>query len=78
MLKNDQDIKIIVFENDCKKGKNINNKGPSEVKGPGCCTTNQRRHTVHSTEQYTINALFPDGDPQEACERFIKANEAGI
>lgn len=26
-------------------------------------TTDQRRHTVHSTEQYTINALFPAGDP---------------
>lgn len=36
-----------------------NNKGPTDVKAwvlPD--TTDQRRHTVHSPEQYTINALF--------------------
>ena len=26
-------------------------------------TTDRGRHTVHSAEQYTINALFPAGDP---------------
>lgn len=72
-LSSRQDIKnVLGFLLNCK-AKKKSNKGPSDVKVPGCCQTQRTKGDILYTQLNNTQLMhYSLLDAQEACKYFIK------